>query len=84
MFRGAEKKDLVVVLVEMGETVDPGMNAEDLKQKLIQSKAYLEDEEFVKDFLYTTIEERLEEEQRKLKAEEEVKAVEERRKKKEE
>ncbi|GFU95618.1 hypothetical protein TNCV_3332841 [Trichonephila clavipes] len=50
MFRVAEKEDLLVVWVEMGETLDPGMNVEVLKQKLIQSKAYLEDEEFVRFF----------------------------------
>ncbi|GFU33150.1 hypothetical protein TNCV_4156681 [Trichonephila clavipes] len=48
----------------MGEAVDPGMNVEDLKQKLMRCKAYLEDEEFVKDFLNTTVEERKEEERR--------------------
>ncbi|GFU69428.1 hypothetical protein TNCV_5123541 [Trichonephila clavipes] len=54
----------------MGETVDPGMNLEDLKQKLMKSKVYLEDEEFVKDFLDTTIEERMEEEERRKRDEE--------------
>ncbi|GFW36099.1 hypothetical protein TNCV_4929621 [Trichonephila clavipes] len=38
----------------MGETVDPGMNLLYLKQKLIHSKAHLEDEEFVKDTFAST------------------------------
>ncbi|GFY55605.1 hypothetical protein TNIN_473461 [Trichonephila inaurata madagascariensis] len=66
MFKGDEKEDIVVVLGELGETVDPNMNVEDLKQKLMQSKAYLEG----KEFLDTTIEERMEEEERRKRDEE--------------
>ncbi|GFY77869.1 hypothetical protein TNIN_73301 [Trichonephila inaurata madagascariensis] len=54
----------------MGETEDPGMNVGDLKQKLMQSNAYLDGEEFVKDFLDTTIEERMEGEERRKREEE--------------
>ncbi|GFY41360.1 c3H1-type domain-containing protein [Trichonephila inaurata madagascariensis] len=82
--RGAEKEDLVVVLIEMEETVDSVMNVEDLKEKLMQSKAYLEDEEFVKDFLDTTIDERLEEEERRKRDEEHSTKMEEYRKREEE
>ncbi|GFY38944.1 hypothetical protein TNIN_248721 [Trichonephila inaurata madagascariensis] len=72
MFETTSKEDLETVLAEMGETAHPGMNVEDLKQKLMQSKAYLEDEEFVKDFLDTTIEERIEEEERRKRDEEHI------------
>ncbi|GFT89040.1 retrovirus-related Pol polyprotein from transposon opus [Trichonephila clavipes] len=57
MFENVKKEDLVTVLVEMGE-IDPGMNEVDLKQKLMQSNAYVYDEEFVKDILATMIEDR--------------------------
>ncbi|GFQ89147.1 hypothetical protein TNCT_597961 [Trichonephila clavata] len=64
MFRNVKKEVLVTVLGEIGETVDPGINLLDLKQKLMQSKAYLEDEKFVKDILATTVEDRKKEEKR--------------------
>ncbi|GFS33300.1 hypothetical protein TNIN_221591 [Trichonephila inaurata madagascariensis] len=60
----------------MGEIVDLGMKLVDLKQKLMLSKTYLDDEEFVKDFLDTTIEERMEEEERRKREEEHRKKME--------
>ncbi|GFS33830.1 hypothetical protein TNIN_104521 [Trichonephila inaurata madagascariensis] len=54
----------------MGEIVDPGMNVKDLKQNLMQSQGYLDDEEFDKDFFDTTIEERMEEEKCRKRKEE--------------
>ncbi|GFS91682.1 hypothetical protein TNCV_1492501 [Trichonephila clavipes] len=62
MFRNTKKEDLVTVLVEIREIVDFDRNVEDLKQKLMQSKAYLEDEKLVKVFSNTAMEERMEEE----------------------
>ncbi|GFR26212.1 hypothetical protein TNCT_41141 [Trichonephila clavata] len=65
MLENATKEDLVTVLVEMRETVDADLGIMELKQKLMLSKAYLEDEEFVRDVLATTIEDRMEKEDRK-------------------
>ncbi|GFR19804.1 hypothetical protein TNCT_426621 [Trichonephila clavata] len=62
MFENATKEDLVTVLVGMGETIDADLGIMKLKQKLMLSKAYLEDEEFVRDVLATTIEDRMEKE----------------------
>ncbi|GFS41787.1 hypothetical protein TNIN_192121 [Trichonephila inaurata madagascariensis] len=45
------------------------MNVVDLKEKLMQSKAYSDDEEFVKDILATTIEDRRKAEERRLERE---------------
>ncbi|GFT34677.1 hypothetical protein TNCV_1536131 [Trichonephila clavipes] len=75
-------KDLVTVLREMGETVDSDLGILELKQKL-SCKEYVEDKEFVCDFLDTMIEERMEEEERRKRDEKqnkngkEVKAAEE-------
>ncbi|GFY53130.1 hypothetical protein TNIN_187271, partial [Trichonephila inaurata madagascariensis] len=65
MFENATKEDLVKVLCEMGETVGSDLQILELKQKLLSCNAYLEDEEFVCDFLDTTIEDRMKEEQGK-------------------
>ncbi|GFS54745.1 hypothetical protein TNIN_484271 [Trichonephila inaurata madagascariensis] len=54
MFENATKEDLVTVLHEIGEAVDSDLGILELKQKLLSCKAYLEDEEFVCDFLETT------------------------------
>ncbi|GFR03194.1 hypothetical protein TNCT_340831 [Trichonephila clavata] len=57
----------------MRETVDTDLGIMELKQKLMLCKAYLEDEEFVRDVLATTIEDRMDrkkEEEFKKKAEE--------------
>ncbi|GFQ99272.1 hypothetical protein TNCT_488581 [Trichonephila clavata] len=70
MFENATKEDLVTVLVEMGETVDGNLGIMELKQKLMLSKAYLEGEEFVRDVLATTIEDRMEKEEDRKKEEE--------------
>ncbi|GFY70109.1 hypothetical protein TNIN_455501 [Trichonephila inaurata madagascariensis] len=43
----------------MGETDDSDLVILEVKQKLFSCKAYLEDEEFVCDFLDTTIEDRM-------------------------
>ncbi|GFU92989.1 hypothetical protein TNCV_2081351 [Trichonephila clavipes] len=53
----------------MGETVDSELGILELKQKLLSRKAYLEDEEFVCDFLDTAIEDRMVEEEYKKKKE---------------
>ncbi|GFX38593.1 hypothetical protein TNCV_3475851 [Trichonephila clavipes] len=100
MFENSTKEDLITVLHEMGETVYSDRRILELKQKMLSCKAYLEDEEFVCDFLDTTIEDRMqdgkqnesrireamhkEETEARLKAEEEVKAVKEKRKMEEE
>ncbi|GFQ86295.1 hypothetical protein TNCT_401031 [Trichonephila clavata] len=60
MFENATKADLVTVLAEMGETVDADLGIMELKQKLMLSKAYLEDEEFFRDVLANTIEDKME------------------------
>ncbi|GFQ83235.1 hypothetical protein TNCT_418021 [Trichonephila clavata] len=64
------KNDLKTVLAEMGETLDPGMNFLDLKQKLMQRGTYLEVEEFIKDILVTTVEDRKKKEASRKKEEE--------------
>ncbi|GFQ77561.1 hypothetical protein TNCT_384871 [Trichonephila clavata] len=61
MFENATK-GLVMVLAEMGETVDADLGIMELKQKLMLSTAYLEDEEFVRDVSATTIEDRMKKE----------------------
>ncbi|GFR20363.1 hypothetical protein TNCT_423691 [Trichonephila clavata] len=63
MFQNATKEDLVTVLIEMGGTVDADLGIMELKQKLMLSKAYLEDEEFVRYVLATMIEDRMENEE---------------------
>ncbi|GFS41963.1 putative splicing factor 3b subunit 2 [Trichonephila inaurata madagascariensis] len=64
---------------EMGETGnDQGILK--LRQKLLRCKAYLEDEEFVCDFLDTTIEDRMEKEELRKREQERRKREEERRK----
>ncbi|GFW38775.1 hypothetical protein TNCV_3881421 [Trichonephila clavipes] len=65
MFENATKEDSVTVLHKMGETVDSDLGILELKQKLLQCKAYLEDEEFVCDVLATMIEDRMEKEKRR-------------------
>ncbi|GFQ73865.1 hypothetical protein TNCT_422701 [Trichonephila clavata] len=67
MLENATKEDLVTVLAEMGETVDADLRIRELKQKLMLSKAYLENEEFVRDVLATTIVDRTEKEEEKEK-----------------
>ncbi|GFQ81773.1 hypothetical protein TNCT_632491 [Trichonephila clavata] len=62
----------------MGETVDADLGIMELKQKLMLSKAYLEDEEFVRDVLATTIEDKMEKEEDRKKEEEFKKKAEER------
>ncbi|GFR08788.1 hypothetical protein TNCT_272611 [Trichonephila clavata] len=69
MFENATKEDLVTVLAEMGETVDADLGIMELKQKLMLNKAYLEDEEFVRHVLATTIEDRMEKEEDRRKEE---------------
>ncbi|GFY52724.1 hypothetical protein TNIN_147511 [Trichonephila inaurata madagascariensis] len=54
-----------MVLHKMGETIDSDLGILELKQKLLSCKVYLEDEEFVCDFLDTMIEDRMEKEYRK-------------------
>ncbi|GFR24028.1 hypothetical protein TNCT_515251 [Trichonephila clavata] len=44
----------------MGETIDADLGVMELKQKLMLSKAYLEDGEFVRDVLAIMIEDRME------------------------
>ncbi|GFR27139.1 hypothetical protein TNCT_297681 [Trichonephila clavata] len=46
MFENATKEDLVTILREMEETVETDLGIIELKQKLMLSRAYLEDEEF--------------------------------------
>ncbi|GFR11506.1 hypothetical protein TNCT_119061 [Trichonephila clavata] len=70
MFEDATKEDLVMVLREMRETVAADLGIMELKQKLMLSKAYLEEEEFVRDVLATTIEDRMKKEEDKKKEEE--------------
>ncbi|GFQ98373.1 hypothetical protein TNCT_60451 [Trichonephila clavata] len=53
----------------MGETVDADFEIMELKQKLMLSKAYLEDKEFVRDVFTTTIEDRMEKEEDRNKEE---------------
>ncbi|GBN43814.1 hypothetical protein AVEN_203845-1 [Araneus ventricosus] len=66
MFKNVKKEDVVTVLTELGETVNIDMKMGDLKQKLLTSKEYLEDSQFVKDFLISTVKNRkIEEENRK-------------------
>ncbi|GFR23743.1 hypothetical protein TNCT_172311 [Trichonephila clavata] len=48
----------------MGETVDADLGIMELKQKLMLNKAYLEGEEFVRDVLATSIEDRNKEEKK--------------------
>ncbi|GFQ66756.1 hypothetical protein TNCT_220551 [Trichonephila clavata] len=67
----------------MGETVDADLGIMELKQKLMLCKAYLEDEEFVRDVLATTIEDRMEKEEDRRKEEEYKKKKEEYKKKEE-
>ncbi|GFW08956.1 hypothetical protein TNCV_3475061 [Trichonephila clavipes] len=62
MFENATKEDFVMVLHEMGETVDSDQGILELRQKLLLCKAYL-DEEFICDFLNTVIEDRMEKEE---------------------
>ncbi|GBM14415.1 hypothetical protein AVEN_246581-1 [Araneus ventricosus] len=63
MFKNVKKEDIVTVLTELGETVNIGMKMGDLKQKLLTNKEYLEDAQFVKDFLISTVENRKKEEE---------------------
>ncbi|GFS37216.1 hypothetical protein TNIN_85681 [Trichonephila inaurata madagascariensis] len=63
MFGNATKEDLVMVLCEMGETVDSDLRIMELKHKLMLSKVYLEDKEFVCDVLAAMIEDRMEKEE---------------------
>ncbi|GFW08722.1 hypothetical protein TNCV_20191 [Trichonephila clavipes] len=63
MFGNATKEDLVLVLCEMGETVDSDLGIMELKQKLMLSKAYLEDKEFICDVLAAMIKDRMEKEE---------------------
>ncbi|GBM95356.1 hypothetical protein AVEN_274867-1 [Araneus ventricosus] len=62
MFKNLKKEDIVTVLTELGEMVNIDMKMGDLKQKLLTSKEYLEDAQFVKDFLISTLENRKTEE----------------------
>ncbi|GBM86505.1 hypothetical protein AVEN_199057-1 [Araneus ventricosus] len=61
MFKNVRKEGIVTVLTELGETVNIDMEMGDLKQKLLTSKVYLEDEQFVKAFLISTVENRKQE-----------------------
>ncbi|GBN19665.1 hypothetical protein AVEN_48056-1 [Araneus ventricosus] len=63
MFKNVKKEDIVTVLTELGETVNIDMKMGDLKQKLLTNKEYLEDAQFVKDFLISTVENRKKEEE---------------------
>ncbi|GBO43594.1 hypothetical protein AVEN_19104-1 [Araneus ventricosus] len=58
MFKNVKKEDVVTVLTELGETVNIDMKMGDLKQKLLTNKEYLEDAQFVQDFLISTVENR--------------------------
>ncbi|GFS65896.1 hypothetical protein TNIN_146351 [Trichonephila inaurata madagascariensis] len=80
MFENAIKEDLITALREMGKTVDSDLGILELKQKLLPCKAYLEDEEFVCDFLDTTMEEEKQECRLERKQELELARIEARRK----
>ncbi|GFY62254.1 hypothetical protein TNIN_78421 [Trichonephila inaurata madagascariensis] len=60
MSENTTKEDVITVLDGMGETVDSERGILELKQKLMLCKAYLEYEEFVRDVLGITIEDRME------------------------
>ncbi|GBN26143.1 hypothetical protein AVEN_181004-1 [Araneus ventricosus] len=62
-FKNVRKEDIVMVLTELGDTVNIDMKLGDLKQKLLTSKEYLEDSQYVKDFLISTVENRKKEEE---------------------
>ncbi|GBN25269.1 hypothetical protein AVEN_272268-1 [Araneus ventricosus] len=70
MFKNAKKEDIVTVLTELGETVNIDMMMGDLKLKLLTNKEYLEDAQFVKDSLISTVGNRKIEEENRKKAEE--------------
>ncbi|GBN01885.1 hypothetical protein AVEN_188503-1, partial [Araneus ventricosus] len=70
MFKNVKKEDIVTVLTELDETVNIDMKMGDLKQKLLTNKEYLEDAQFVKDFLISTVENRKMEEENRKKVEE--------------
>ncbi|GFY49641.1 hypothetical protein TNIN_386441 [Trichonephila inaurata madagascariensis] len=70
MFENVTKEDLLMVLLEMEETVDSDLGLLELRLKLLLCKAYLEDEEFICYFLATMIADRMEKEEDRKKAEE--------------
>ncbi|GBM62724.1 hypothetical protein AVEN_76104-1 [Araneus ventricosus] len=79
MFKNVKKEDIVTALTELGETVNIDMQKQmgDLKQKLLTSKEYLEDAQFVNDFLISNVENRkIEEENRKIREEETRRSIE--------
>ncbi|GBN53328.1 hypothetical protein AVEN_100399-1 [Araneus ventricosus] len=63
MFKNVKKEDIVKVLTELGETVNINLKMGVMKQKLLTSKEYLEDAQFVKDFMISTVENRKKEEE---------------------
>ncbi|GBM81225.1 hypothetical protein AVEN_236435-1 [Araneus ventricosus] len=77
MFKNVKKEDVVTVLTELGETVNIDMKMGDLKQKLLTNKEYLEDAQFVKDFLISTVKNRKIEEENRKQIEENRKQIEE-------
>ncbi|GFT81756.1 hypothetical protein NPIL_688711 [Nephila pilipes] len=58
-----KKEDLLYVLRELNEIAGDSLKIVELKQKLLGSKVFLKEEECVRVFFITTIEERIEEEQ---------------------
>ncbi|GFS50202.1 hypothetical protein TNIN_425071 [Trichonephila inaurata madagascariensis] len=70
MFGNATKDDLVTVLDELGETIDSDLGILKLKHKLMLSKSYLEDEEFICNVLASMMEDSMEKEMYRKKVEE--------------
>ncbi|GBM15720.1 hypothetical protein AVEN_262891-1 [Araneus ventricosus] len=63
MFENVKKEGIVMVFTELRETVNIDMKMGDLKQKLLTCKEYLEDAQFVKEFLISTVDNRKKEEE---------------------
>ncbi|GBO08092.1 hypothetical protein AVEN_191826-1 [Araneus ventricosus] len=68
IFAGARKCDLEVLAEELGETVDDSHKLKDLKNMILANKEY--DEESVKEWMNTIINERKEREENEIRKEE--------------
>ncbi|GBN12433.1 hypothetical protein AVEN_101833-1 [Araneus ventricosus] len=66
MFKNVTKFDLLTVLQEIGETANESLKVADLRDILLKSKEYLKGEEFIADFLATTVAHQKEEEEIRL------------------
>ncbi|GFW65581.1 transposon Ty3-I Gag-Pol polyprotein [Trichonephila clavipes] len=70
MFRGARKEELILIVDELGEKINPEMKVLDLKHLILDSDKYKNNKEFIDDYLDSIISDRKsKEEQARLMAE---------------